>query len=416
MSRKRVVVTGLGSVSPLGNSMPETWENAIAGKSGVGMITKFDAEQFAARIAAEVKGYDPSDYFDRKELKKADLFTQYAVSATGEALKASGLYDDSPYEPEMTGAILGVGIGGLNILEKNHETYLKSGPRRISPFLIPGMISNLAPGMMAIKFGMKGINYTIQSACTSATHAIGEAYRLIKEGRQDMMISGGSEAAITPIGIGGFAAMKALSTRNDDPETASRPFDKDRDGFVMGEGSVVLVMESYESAKARGAEILCEVMGYGFSCDAFHMTAPCVDGEGAVASMRSALKDAGISCESVDYVNAHGTSTPWNDKTETLAIKKVFGDYAKNGLLVSSTKAVTGHLLGAAGAIEAAFCCSALKEGIVPPTATLQTPDEDCDLDYVPGEARKQDIKVAISNSFGFGGTNGTVVFGKVDQ
>jgi 3-oxoacyl-[acyl-carrier-protein] synthase II len=315
---------------------------------------------------------------------------------------------------ERIGCVLGIGIGGLATLEKYHEILLKDGPRRISPFLIPAMISNLGPGNVAIRLGLKGINYTITSACTSSTHAIGESYRLIADGLQDVVLTGGSESAVTPMGIGGFCAMKALSTRNDDPHKASRPFDRDRDGFVLGEGAAILVLEEYEHAQKRGAKIYAEVLGYGFSCDAYHISAPCVDGAGAVQCMRMALQSAGLSPEQVTYVNAHGTSTDANDVTETAAIKTAFGDWAKNGLLVSSTKSMTGHLLGAAGAIEALFCVRAISEDIVPPTANLDNPAEGCDLDYVPHKPRKTKVAVAISNSFGFGGTNATIVLGKV--
>jgi 3-oxoacyl-[acyl-carrier-protein] synthase II len=411
---RRVVVTGIGGVTPLGLDMKETWEGAIQGRSGIGAITRFNAEAFACRFAGEVKNFDPNNYFDAKEVKKVDLFTQFAVAAAREAMTDAGCGDTLPYENARVGCILGVGIGGLAVLEKNHEQYLTGGPRKISPFLIPGMITNMGPGIIGIKHGLKGVNYTIQSACTSASHALGEAYRMVSCGLQDMVVTGGAEAAITPIGIGGFCSMKALSTRNDDPQTASRPFDRDRDGFVMGEGAVALVVESLENALARGAAIYGEIIGYGFSCDAFHMTAPCVDGAGAVASMQAALAYAGIRPEEVDYVNAHGTSTPANDVAETAAIKTVFGTYAREGLAVSSTKSVTGHLLGAAGAVEAAFCLLALKNGIIPPTATLQNPDPECDLDYVQGKARKKDIRIAASNSFGFGGTNATLIFGKI--
>jgi 3-oxoacyl-[acyl-carrier-protein] synthase II len=310
------------------------------------------------------------------------------------------------------GCILGVGIGGLPILEKYHQAYLEGGPRKISPFLIPGMISNLGPGNVAIKYGLKGVNYTVTSACTSSTHAIGEAFRMIADGLQDVVVTGGSESAVTPIGIGGFNALKALSTRNDAPEKASRPFDKDRDGFVLGEGCAILVLESLDSAKKRGAQIYGEVLGYGFSCDAYHMTAPSVGGEGAISCMKMALDMAGIKPSDVHYLNAHGTSTPANDTSETAAIKSLFGEWAHKGLLVSSTKSMTGHLLGAAGAIEAAFCTLAIRDGVVPPTINLDNPDEGCDLDYVPHTARRQQVSVTMSNSFGFGGTNASVVIG----
>jgi 3-oxoacyl-[acyl-carrier-protein] synthase II len=414
MQRRRVVVTGLGLVSPLGLTVKDTWQAAKEGRSGVGPITRFDASAFTTKIAAEVKGFSADPFIDFKDQKKQDLFSQYAIAATHEALSESNLLTSSaPYEPSKMGCVLGVGIGGLMILEKYHQAYLEGGPKKISPFLIPGMISNLGPGNVAIKYNLKGVNYTVTSACTSSTHAIGEAYRMIADGLQDVMVTGGSESTVCPIGIGGFNALKALSTRNDAPEKASRPFDKDRDGFVLGEGCAILVLESLDNAVKRGAQIYAEVIGYGTSCDAYHMTAPCVDGEGAVRCMRNAIEWAGVKIEQVDYLNAHGTSTPANDTSETAAIKAVFGEHAKKGLLVSSTKSMTGHLLGAAGAIEAAFSVLAIKDSIVPPTINLDNPDEGCDLDYVPHKARQRDVNVAMSNSFGFGGTNATLVFGK---
>jgi 3-oxoacyl-[acyl-carrier-protein] synthase II len=414
MQRRRVVVTGMGLVSPLGLTVKDTWQAAKEGRSGVGPITRFDASAFTTKIAAEVKGFSADPFIDFKDQKKQDLFSQYAIAATHEALSESNLLISSaPYEPAKMGCVLGVGIGGLMILEKYHQAYLEGGPKKISPFLIPGMISNLGPGNVAIKYNLKGVNYTVTSACTSSTHAIGEAYRMIADGLQDVMVTGGSESTVCPIGIGGFNALKALSTRNDAPEKASRPFDKDRDGFVLGEGCAILVLESLDNAVKRGAQIYAEVIGYGTSCDAYHMTAPCVDGEGAVRCMRNAIEWAGVKIEQVDYLNAHGTSTPANDTSETAAIKAVFGEHAKKGLLVSSTKSMTGHLLGAAGAIEAAFSVLAIKDSIVPPTINLDNPDEGCDLDYVPHKARQRDVNVAMSNSFGFGGTNATLVFGK---
>jgi 3-oxoacyl-[acyl-carrier-protein] synthase II len=414
MARRRVVISGLGIISPLGLTRETTWAGATASKSGVGPITKFDASAFATHIAAEVKGFDPLPFMEQKELKKQDVFSQYAIAATHEALTDAKLIDDQGknYERSRMGCVLGVGIGGLYILEKYHQAFLEGGPKKISPFLIPGMISNLGPGNVAIKYDLKGINYVVTSACTSSTHAIGEAYRLIADNLQDVVITGGSESSVSPIGIGGFNALKALSTRNDEPEKASRPFDKDRDGFVLGEGCAILVLESLDSALKRGAPIYAEVLGYGFSCDAYHMTAPSVDGEGARSCMRMALDWAGVTPEQVNYLNAHGTSTPANDSSETLAIKTVFGDWAKGGLLVSSTKSMTGHLLGAAGAIEAAFCTLAIRDGVVPPTINLDNPDEVCDLDYVPHEARRTPVTVAMSNSFGFGGTNASLVIG----
>jgi 3-oxoacyl-[acyl-carrier-protein] synthase II len=409
--RRRVVVTGIGGVTPLANSLEATWKRILKGESGIGLITRFDASDFSAKIAGEVKGFNALDYFDAKELKKVDLFVQYAVAACTEALNDASLREVSHYAPEKIGCVLGVGIGGLGMLERNHIQLLNGGPRKISPFLIPGMISNMAPGIIGIKFGSKGVNYTIQSACTSATHAIGESYKMIAHGVQDMVITGGSEGAITPLGIGGFCALKALSTRNHEPERASRPFDRDRDGFIMSEGSVVLILEELSSAEARGAKIYAEVVGYGSSCDAYHMTAPSQDGLGAINCMNNALLDAQIKPNAINYINAHGTSTPANDATETLAIKSVFKD--QENLLVSSTKSATGHLLGAAGAIEAAFCCLAIKDEVAPPTINLDSPDESCDLNYVPFKPQKAKICYAMSNSFGFGGTNASLILKK---
>jgi len=412
MQKRRVAITGLGIISPLGITRESTWAAAKEGKSGVGPITRFDASAFATHIAAEVKGFSADAFIEPKDQKKQDLFSQYAIAATHEALEDAKLLEQTTYEKPKMGCILGVGIGGLNILEKYHQAYLEGGPRKISPFLIPGMISNLGPGNVAIKYGLQGVNYTVTSACTSSTHAIGEAFRMIADGLQDVVVTGGSESTVCPIGIGGFNALKALSTRNEEPEKASRPFDADRDGFVLGEGCAILVLEDLESAVKRGAKIYAEVLGYGFSCDAYHMTAPSEGGEGAVACMRHALDSAGVKPEQVDYLNAHGTSTPANDISETQGIKTVFGDWAKKGLLVSSTKSMTGHLLGAAGAIEAAFCTLAIRDGVVPPTINLDNPQEGCDLDYVAHKARTQKVNVAMSNSFGFGGTNASIVIG----
>ena len=411
MESRRVVITGIGIISPLGNSTHETWDGAINGKSGIGMITRFDASKFSAQIAGEVRNFDPAQFVDAKEVKKHDLFSHYAIAAAVEARRDAG-YAETDYPAERMGCILGVGLGGLGTLEKYHEAYLEAGPRRISPFLIPGLISNLAAGNVGMQHNLKGVNYVTTSACTSATHAIGEAYRMISDGLQDLVFTGGAESTVSPMGIGGFCACKALSSRNHDPQRASRPFDKDRDGFVLSEGGVVLVLEEYETAKKRGAQIYAEVLGYGFSCDAYHITAPHPEGEGAVSCMRMALRHAKLNPEQITYVNAHGTSTPANDSTETGAVKKVFGAYAKEGLMVSSTKSMTGHLLGAAGAIEGAFCALAIKHGIVPPTINLDTPDPECDLDYVPHQARKVNVQYAMSNSFGFGGTNGTLILG----
>jgi 3-oxoacyl-[acyl-carrier-protein] synthase II len=408
MTKRRVVVSGIGIISPLANSTEGTWNGVLEGRSGVAKITRFDASAFSAQIAAEVKNWDPTPYLEPKEVKKHDLFSQYGMGAAAQAWADAKLSGHS-FNPSKMGCVLGVGMGGLATLEEYHKAYLEGGPRKISPFLIPRMISNLGPGHIAIQYGLKGVNYVITSACTSSTHAFGEAYRMIATGIQDMVVTGGSESAVTPVGIGGFCALRALSTRNDAPEKASRPFDKDRDGFVLGEGSAVLILETLESAEKRGAPIYCEVVGYGASCDAFHMTAPPENGEGAVACMRDSLVDAGLSIDQVDYINAHGTSTPINDPAESAAIKTLFGDKAKS-LMVSSTKSMTGHLLGAAGAIEAAFCSLAIKHGIVPPTINLENPGEGCDLDYVPHKPRHQKIKVAMSNSFGFGGTNASIV------
>ncbi len=413
MQRRRVVVTGIGIISPLGNTREESWAGAKEGRSGVGQITRFDAAAFATHFAAEVKGFSPDPFIEFKEQKKQDLFSQYAVAGAHEALTdAKLLGDKTSYDAAKMGCVLGVGIGGLMILEKYYAAYLEGGPKKISPFLIPGMISNLGPGNVAIKYGLKGVNYTVTSACTSSTHAIGEAFRMIADGMQDMMVTGGAESTVSPVGIGGFCALKALSTRNDDPQRASRPFDKDRDGFVLGEGCTIMVLEELGNAVKRGAQIYGEVLGYGTSCDAHHMTAPSVDGEGAINCMRNALQWAGLNPNDIGYLNAHGTSTPANDSSETAAIKTVFGAWAHNGLLVSSTKSMTGHLLGAAGAIEAAFCLLAMRDSIVPPTINLDNPDEGCDLDYVPHKARQHKVQIAMSNSFGFGGTNASLIFG----
>ncbi len=413
MTKTRVVITGLGTVSPLGNSVTETWEAACAGRSGIARITHFDPAAFSAQIAGEVKNLDPLKYLEAKEVKKLDLFSLFAIAAADEAWADAGLTDTTTPR-EKIGCILGVGIGGLPVLEKFHSALLEGGPRKISPFLIPAMISNLAPGNVAIRLGLKGINFTVTSACTSATHAIGEAARMIAAGLQDIVVTGGSESAISPLGIGGFCALKALSTRNDAPEKASRPFDKDRDGFVMGEGAAVLVLESLASAQKRGAKIYAEVTGYGASCDAYHITAPTEDGDGAVRCMQLALDSAQLKPTDIGYINAHGTSTEANDKTESLAIRKVFGEWAHSGLLVSSTKSMTGHLLGAAGAIEALFSVLAIRDGIIPPTINVETPGEGCDLNYVPNSSVKRSINHVLSNSFGFGGTNGSIILSRV--
>ncbi len=413
MSERRVVITGMGMVSPLGNDLKTSWRNIVAGKSGAGPVTLMDASPYPSRIAAEVKNFDPEAYVEKKEVKRYDRFSIFALAAAREAWGDSGLEGHS-YAPPKMGVILGVGIGGLHTLESNHEALLADGPRKVSPFLIPAMISNLAPGHIGIAHNLQGVNYVITSACTSGTHAVGEAYRMIRHGLQDVMLTGGTEAAITALGLGGFGRMRALTTRNEEPEKASRPFDRDRDGFLIGEGAGVLVLEDYESAKRRGAKIYAEVCGYGFSCDAHHITAPPDDGAGAVACMRMAIESSGLSSEQITYINAHGTSTPINDPVESKAIKTVLGSYAKNGLVVSSTKSMTGHLLGAAGGLEAIFCALAVSSGTVPPTINLDNPDEGCDLDYVPHVARELSVQAAMSNSFGFGGTNASIIVKRV--
>lgn len=413
MADRRVVVTGLGMVSPLGLNLKESWDGLIAGRSGIAPVTQLDATAYPSRIAGEVKGFNPEQYVEPKAVKRYDRFSLFAIASSREAWIDSGLSVDA-LDATRIGTILGVGIGGLRYLEDNHEALLEGGPRKLSPFLIPAMISNLAPGNVAIDLGFKGINYTITSACTSGTHAVGEAYRMIKDDLQDVVMTGGAEAAITRLGLGGFGKMKALSTRNEEPEKASRPFDRDRDGFVIGEGSGSLVLEEYEAAKKRGAHIYAEVVGYGFSCDAYHITGQLEGGEGAVQCMNLALKSARMNPEDIHYINAHGTSTPLNDPNESLAIKKSFGPWAKEGLLVSSTKSMVGHLLGAAGGLEAVVLAKTIKDGKVPPTINLDNPDEGCDLDYVAHTAREQKVGAAMSNSFGFGGTNASIVFRQI--
>jgi 3-oxoacyl-[acyl-carrier-protein] synthase II len=403
-------VTGLGLVTPLGTGVEKNWQAVTAGRSGIKPIDRFpNVESYASRIAGLVTDFRPEDFIESKEIKKMDLFIHYAVGAAAMAMEDSGLKIE-PEFAEAIGVIVGVGMCGLDTLEATKEALLAGGPRKISPFFIPKVISNLAPGHIAIRHGAKGINYTPTSACASGTHAIGEAFHLIRRGLQEAVIAGGAEAAITPLGVGGFAAMKALSTRNEEPERASRPFDNDRDGFVIGEGSGILILEEREHAVQRGAKIYAEVIGYGANGDAYHMTAPAPHGEGAARCMRLALKDAGLAPDQIDYINAHGTSTEYNDANETTAIKAVFGEHAAR-LAVSSTKSMTGHLLGAAGAVEGVYTALALLHGIIPPTINYDTPDPACDLDYVPNQARKADINVALSNSFGFGGTNACVIF-----
>ena len=409
----RVVVTGLGVISPLGSGVEKNWENLLAGRSGIRKITRFPADAFASRIAGEVPDFKADDFIEPKEIKKMDLFIQYAMGAAAMAMADSGLKVEGEFAEEV-GVIIGVGLCGLDTIEQTKEALIAGGPRKISPFFIPKVISNLAPGHVAIRFGAKGVNWTPTSACASGTHALGEAYHLIRRGVQQAVIAGGAESTITPLAVGGFAAMKALSTRNDEPERASRPFDKERDGFVVGEGSGILILEDWEHALQRGAKIYAEVIGYAATGDAYHMTAPAPEGEGAARCMRLALKDAGISPIDVDYINAHGTSTEYNDANETTAIKTVFGEQAAK-VAVSSTKSMTGHLLGAAGAVEGVYSTLALYHGMIPPTINYENPDPACDLDYVPNQARKADIEVALSNSFGFGGTNACVIFRRAE-
>ncbi len=409
---RRVVITGVGTVSPLGTGNDANWDALISGRCGIGPITRFDTTDIPVKIAGEVKGFNAEDFFDKKEAKKMDLFIQYAMAAAHFAMTDSGLVVNEE-NAERVGVLVGSGLGGLPTIEKYHITMLESGVKKISPFFIPMLLINLAPGMISIKYGAKGPNISTVSACATGTHSIGDAFHIIKRGDADAMIAGGTESTITPLAVGGFAAMKALSTRNDAPEKASRPFDKDRDGFIMAEGAGIVVMEEYESAKKRGARIYAEVVGYGLTGDAYHMTAPAAGGEGAARCMKMALNNAGVNPDQVNYINAHGTSTPFNDLNETLAIKSVFGDHASK-LMVSSTKSMTGHLLGAAGGIETAICCMAMDKGIVPPTINYETPDPECDLDYVPNAARTAPVEYAMSNSLGFGGTNATLLFRKI--
>ena len=412
MSRRRVVVTGLGIVCPVGNTVSEAWSNLIAGQSGITKITRFDASPYASQIAGEVKNFSIDPYLSAKEARRMDTFIHYGIAAGVQALKDSAL-DVTPANAERIGVNIGSGIGGIVMIQETHNALLQGGPRKISPFFVPGSIINMTSGYLSIMFGLKGPNLASVSACTTANHSIGESARSISYGDADVMIAGGSEAAVATLTIGGFSAARALSTRNDDPQTASRPWDSGRDGFVLGEGAGVLVLEEYEHAKARGARIYAELAGFGMSADAYHMTSPLEDGEGAARCMNNALKDAALTHSAVDYVNAHGTSTPLGDIAETVAIKRCFGDHAKK-LAVSSTKSSTGHLLGAAGGVEAVFTLMAMQDQIAPATINLRDQDPVCDLDYVPNVARLMKIDVAMSNSFGFGGTNGTLVFKRV--
>ncbi len=409
--KERVVVTGLGAVSPLGLSMEDTWQALMSGKSGVGRLTRFDPAPFNCRIAAEVKGFDPCNYLDRKEVRHSDRFVHYAVAASREAVKMSALKIEEGNATDI-GVLVGSGIGGLSTLFEQTRVLLEKGPDRVSPFLAPMMVSDMASGQLSISLGVKGPNFCTTSSCASSADAIGTACNLIRDGYARVMISGGSEAALTPIGLAAFDSARAVSTRNDEPEKASRPFDALRDGFVIGEGAAALVLEALSHALGRGANILAELVGYGATGDAFHITQPAPNAEGGARAMKKALETAGIRPDEVSYINAHGTSTPLNDKFETMAIKKVFGEYAYK-VPISSTKSMTGHLLGAAGAIEAAICVNAIGRGIIPPTINLTSPDPDCDLDYVPHTVRKKDVEITLSNSFGFGGHNSVLIFRK---
>jgi 3-oxoacyl-[acyl-carrier-protein] synthase II len=407
-------VTGVGLLTPLGIGTDISWEAILAGTSGIGPITQFDATAFSCRIAGEVKGFDPAAYIEKKEIKKMGRFIQFAIAAADFAMESSGL-KITPEIAEQVGVYIGSGIGGFEVIEREHLTLLQHGPRRISPFFIPATIINLASGYVSIRTGAKGPNSATATACTTSAHSIGDSFRMIQRGDADAMICGGTEAAVTPMGIGGFAAMRALSTRNDSPERASRPWDKDRDGFVVGEGAGMLILEELEMARTRGARILAEIVGYGMSADAFHVTAPPDDGDGAFRVMRNAMRDAGIQPHQVDYINAHGTSTEVGDRAETAAIKRAFGEHAYK-VAVSSTKSMTGHLLGGAGGIEAGISVLALRDQIAPPTANLENPDAGCDLDYIPLHARPMKIEYVLSNSFGFGGTNGCLIFKKYQE
>lgn len=412
MGGRRVVITGLGIISPVGNSISEAWDNILNGRSGITRITRFDASTLPVQIAGEVKNFDVTAYVSGKEARRYDKFIHYGLAAAIDALKDAGL-GEHPDNAERIGVCIGSGIGGLPMIEDTHNATLEGGARKISPFFVPGSIINMISGLLSIQYGFKGPNFATVSACATGNHAIGEAQRLIEYGDADIMVAGGAEGTVSFLGMGGFCAARALSCRNDDPTAASRPWDAGRDGFVLGEGAGVLVLEEYEHAKARGAKIYAELAGYGMSADANHITAPCEDGEGASRSMRNALRNAKTELDEIDYVNAHGTSTPLGDLAETTAVKRCFGDHAYK-LSVSSTKSMTGHLLGAAGGIEAVFTALAIRDQVAPPTINLETPSEGCDLDYVPKQARPMTIRAAMSNSFGFGGTNSTLIFRRV--
>ena len=409
MSTRRVVVTGLGTLSPVGNTADEFWSSLLQGRSGVGLITRFDTTGYPTRIAGEVRNFDPLDFVDKKEARRLDPYLQYAVASSAMAVQDAAL-DTSKVDGTRFGVLIGSGIGGISTLLQSHKDLLDKGPDRVSPFFIPMLIANMASGLVSMRFGAKGPNSAVVTACATGNHAIGDSFRIIQRGDADLMIAGGSEAIIVPLTIAGFCSMKAMSTRNDEPTKAMRPFDATRDGFVAGEGAGILVLESLDHAVKRDARIYAEIIGYGMTGDAHHMTAPDPEGDGAARSMAAAVRDAGLDVSAVGYINAHGTSTQYNDKFETIAIKRVFGDHARR-LAVSSTKSMTGHLLGAAGGIEAIATVLALHHGVLPPTINNETPDPDCDLDYIPNQARKQDVEVALSNAFGFGGTNATLAF-----
>lgn len=414
ISSRRVVVTGLGLVSPLGIGVEANWKAMLEGKSGIGPITKFDASAFSSRIAGEVRDFDPLEFMDKKEVRKMDPFIQYAIAAAAQAVEDAGLTKEN-LEGDGTGVYVGSGIGGIGAIENQHEILLTKGPNRVSPFFLISSIINEASGQISIKYRAKGPNSATATACATGTHAIGDSFKIIARGDADIMLAGGAEAPITPLGLAGFCAMRALSLRNDEPSKASRPFDAQRDGFVMGEGAGIVILEELGNAMKRGARVYAEIVGYGMSGDAYHVSAPCLDGEGAYQSMRRALEDAQIAPDEVDYINAHGTSTPYNDKIETLAIKRLFGDYARK-VGINSTKSMTGHLLGAAGGFESAASVLCLKDQIMPPTINYEFPDPECDLDYVPNKARPASIRYALSNSFGFGGTNGALVFKRFEE
>ena len=411
MTKRRVVVTGMGMISPIGHTVEESWQAAVAGRSGIGLNESFDTTDYSVKICGSVRDFDISAYMNPKEARRIDDFIQLGIAAAGQAIKDAGLASHSS-DADRIGVAIGSGIGGIDTIESTHDTLLKSGPRRVSPFFVPGVVINMISGNVSIEYGFKGPNIAVVTACTTGTHNIGFGARMIQYGDADVMVVGGAEAATSPITVAGFASMRALSSRNDEPEKASRPWDEDRDGFVLGEGAGVLVLEEYERAKSRGAQIYGEVLGFGMSADAFHITGPAENGEGGATAMRNALKDAELNPDELGYLNAHGTSTPLGDVAETKGVKSVFGDDTK--LMVSSTKSMIGHLLGAAGSVEAIFTLKSLQEQVVAPTINLDNPGEGCDLDYVPNQARDVDITSAASNSFGFGGTNGTLVFGKI--